>query len=66
MVRCPICNQELETENQKHECNVSTNPIDEYISSQAIEVQPMLSEVRNALLLALPHAQERISWHMPT
>lgn len=40
--------------------------IDEYIASQKEEVRPKLNELRAILRAALPEAEERISWSMPT
>ena len=40
--------------------------IDEYIALQDEKYQPMLKEVRIVLQKALPEAEERISWSMPT
>lgn len=40
--------------------------IDGYIAAQPEGVQPLLRQVRDALRAALPDAQERISWRMPT
>ena len=40
--------------------------IEEYIAVQDAQVQPMLKEVRDILAEALPEAEERISWSMPT
>ena len=40
--------------------------IDEYIAAQQEAVQPRLREIRAILQAALPDAQERISWSMPT
>ena len=40
--------------------------IDEYISVQNPEIQPILHKVRNAIRTAAPDAVEKISWQMPT
>ncbi|HBH11875.1 MAG TPA: hypothetical protein DDX29_01945 [Clostridiales bacterium] len=40
--------------------------IDEYIMAQSEDIQPLLNLVRDTLREALPDAQERISWRMPT
>ena len=40
--------------------------IDEYIAQQDAAVQPRLRELRAILRQALPEAEERISWAMPT
>ena len=40
--------------------------IDEYIAMQDEAVQPRLQEVRGIIHSAIPEAEERISWSMPT
>ena len=40
--------------------------IDEYIAAQDEKYQPRLREIREILRKALPDAEERISWSMPT
>ena len=40
--------------------------VDEYIAAQEESVRPRLDEVRAVLRKALPEAEERISWSMPT
>lgn len=40
--------------------------VDEYISWQDARLQPRLQEIRRILRDALPGAEERISWSMPT
>jgi len=40
--------------------------IDQYISDQREDIQPILHQVRETLRSALPEADERISWRMPT
>lgn len=40
--------------------------IDEYIAAQPAEKRPFLNEVREAIRGAIPEAEERISWGMPT
>lgn len=40
--------------------------VEEYIASQDEAVQPKLRELRSILRAALPDAEERISWSMPT
>lgn len=64
MWQCPKCGREFETENQDHHCDAT--PIDAYIAAQPEEVQPYLIQVRDVIRDALPEAQERISWRMPT
>jgi len=40
--------------------------MDEYIAAQNENYQPRLREIREILRKALPDAEERISWSMPT
>ena len=40
--------------------------MDEYIDAQDAVVQPRLREVRAIIRTAIPEAQERMSWSMPT
>jgi uncharacterized protein YdhG (YjbR/CyaY superfamily) len=41
-------------------------PIDTYIVAQPERVQANLQQIRDIFRTALPEAQERISWQMPT
>ena len=63
--KCPKCGREFSRQNQDHYC-VKPRSIDEYIAAQDAEAQPRLKEVRDILRAALPDAEERISWSMPT
>ena len=63
--KCPKCGREFSRQNQDHYC-VKPQNIDDYIAAQAAEIQPVLNELRGILRNALPEAQERISWSMPT
>ncbi|NLG82823.1 MAG: hypothetical protein GX490_09980 [Bacilli bacterium] len=45
---------------------LKVNTIDEYIASQPEELRPTLNKVRTCIKEALPFAQERISYQMPT
>lgn len=63
--KCPKCGRQFSRQNQDHYC-VKPQNIDEYIAAQAAEIQPVLNELRGILRKALPEAQERISWSMPT
>ena len=63
--KCPKCGREFSKRNQDHYC-VKPRNIEEYIAAQYIQVQPRLKEVRDILAAALPEAEERISWSMPT
>ena len=63
--KCPKCGREFSRQNQDHYC-VKPQNIDEYIAAQEERVQPKLIEIRKTLQEALPEAEERISWSMPT
>ena len=65
MWKCPKCGREFSRQNQDHYC-VKPETIDAYIAMQDEAVQPRLREVRDLLRAALPGAQERMSWSMPT
>ena len=62
---CPKCGREFSRQDQDHYC-VKPQNIDEFIAAQDETVQPRLSEVREILHAAIPDAEERISWSMPT
>ena len=42
------------------------NPIDEYIRNQDPAVQPRLMKIRETIRSAIPEAEEKISYQMPT
>ena len=42
------------------------NPIDDYISRQEEAIQPRLRLIRDTIKAAIPEAEERISYQMPT
>ena len=63
--KCPKCGREFSRENQDHYC-VKPKTIDEYISIQDEKVVPILKEVRRIISTAIPKAEEKISWSMPT
>lgn len=65
MWKCPKCGREFKNQNQGHYC-VKPETIDEYISMQDESIQPFLHMIRNTIHEAIPAAQERISWSMPT
>ena len=65
MWKCPKCGREFGRQNQDHYC-VKPETIDAYIAMQDEAVQPRLREVCELLRAALPEAQERMSWSMPT
>ena len=63
--KCAKCGREFSRQNQDHYC-VKPQNIDDYIAAQDEKYQPVLREVRAVLRNALPEAEERISWSMPT
>ena len=63
--KCPKCGREFGRQDQGHYC-VKPQNVDEYIAAQDEKVQPRLNELRAVLQAALPDAEERISWSMPT
>ena len=65
MWKCPKCGREFSRQEQDHYC-VKPKNIDEYISAQDEAFQPGLKEIRNLIRTAIPDAEERISWSMPT
>ena len=66
MWQCTKCGREFKKENQDHYCGEPPKSIGEYILAQPENVQPRLCQIRNTLREALPDAEERISWSMPT
>ena len=65
MWQCPNCGRTFRREGQHHFCG-KIETIDQYIDEQEDVAKPHLNEVRRVLREALPDAQERISWSMPT
>ena len=65
MWKCPKCGRGFSRQGQDHYC-VKPQNIDEYIAAQDAAVQPRLQEVRSLIRSAIPDAEERISWSMPT
>lgn len=66
MWKCPQCARSFENENQSHYCGEKPKTIDEYIAVQPEDVKPHIIAVRNSIRAAIPEAEERISWSMPT
>ncbi len=62
---CPKCGRELTRKDQQHYC-LKPQSIDEYISQQDEGVRPRLEAIRKTIRTAIPEAQEKISWSMPT
>ena len=50
---------------QQHYCE-KPRTVDEYIAAQDEAAQPKLRQLRAILRAAVPEAEERISWSMPT
>ena len=66
MWTCPKCGREFKNQNQDHYCGEAPKTIDEYIAGQPERCQPYLKELREAIRDAIPEAEERIAWSMPT
>lgn len=66
MWKCPKCGREFKKNEQSHYCGEKPKNIDEYIQAQDEEKQGDLQYLRQILRDALPEAEERISWSMPT
>ena len=64
--KCPKCGREFSKRNQDHYCGEKPKTIEEYILSQDPEKQEDLRKMQTILRDALPGAEERISWSMPT
>lgn len=65
MWTCPKCGREFKNQGQGHYC-VKPKTIDEYIALQEKPLRPFLQDIRCTIRAALPDAEERISWSMPT
>ena len=63
--KCPKCGREFKRAEQQHFCG-RPGTVDEYIAAQEESVRPKLLELRALLRTAIPEAEERISWSMPT
>lgn len=66
MWKCPKCGKEFKKKGQSHYCGEKPKTIDEYILNQEVDKQEDLRHIRQVLCDALPEAEERISWSMPT
>ncbi len=66
MWKCPKCGREFKKKGQSHYCGEKPKTIEEYILSQEADKQKELQYIRQILRSALPEAEERISWSMPT
>ena len=63
--KCPKCGREFSRQSQDHYC-IKPQSVDEYIAAQDETIQQKLNEIRTVLRSALPDAEERISWSMPS
>ena len=66
MWTCPNCKREFKRTNQDHYCGKAPASIDEYILRQDTAIQSVLISLRNAIHDAIPEAEEKIAWSMPT
>ena len=66
MWKCPKCGREFKNTNQNHFCGEKPKTIEDYIMGQDAGKQEDLLLMRQTLREALPEAEERISWSMPT
>lgn len=66
MWKCPKCGREFQKKEQSHYCGEKPGTIEEYILSQDEDKREDLRCLRQILQGALPEAEERISWSMPT
>lgn len=63
---CPKCGRTFKKQGQNHYCGRAPQTVEEYIESQPQEVRQYMKDVRAAIRTALPEAEERIAWGMPT
>ena len=66
MWTCHKCGRTFKNQNQDHFCGKAPETIDAYILEQPEDIQKYLYQMHGILQAALPDAQERISWSMPT
>ena len=66
MWTCPKCGRPFKRTNQDHYCGKAPASIDEYILRQETAIQPALISLRKAIHDAIPEAEEKIAWSMPT
>lgn len=65
MWKCPKCGREFKNRNQDHYC-IKPESIEQYIEFQDETVRPYLRAIWDVIHSAIPDAQEKISWSMPT
>lgn len=66
MWKCPKCGRQFKNTDQSHFCGEKPKSIDEYIQGQDVDKRDDLYLMDQTLRLALPEAEKRISWSMPT
>lgn len=66
MWTCPKCGRTFARTNQSHWCGEKPPSVDEYLARQPEDIRPELEQMRDILRRALPDAEERIAWSMPT
>lgn len=66
MWKCPKCGRTFKNENRDHYCGNVPKTVDEYILAQDEEMRKRLQDIRATIRVAIPEAEERISWQMPT
>lgn len=64
--KCPKCGRTFAHTNQDHYCGEAPKTIAEYMERQPEHAKPYLRQVNDAVQAALPEAEEKISWSMPT
>ena len=63
--KCPKCGRTFARREQSHYCE-KPGTVDAYIAAQDEAVRPALERMRGILRAAVPDAEERIAWSMPT
>ena len=66
MWECPKCGRTFKNTNQDHYCGEAPKTIGEYIDRQSEQAQSYLRQINEAIRSAIPEAEEKISWSMPT
>ena len=66
MWTCPNCGREFKRTNQDHYCGKAPVSVDEYISRQKENIQPILVCLKDTIRDAIPDAEETIAWSMPS
>ncbi|MCI9465089.1 MAG: hypothetical protein HFI48_14630 [Lachnospiraceae bacterium] len=66
MWKCPKCGRTFKNTNQEHYCGEPPATIEEYIERQPEYAKPYLRQINKTIRTALPDAEEKISWSMPT